>query len=99
MKKGVAALFVVVVMAVLVHETKALTPPPPPPPCDPTKIESCTFPILFGTSPSAECCRKLKEQEHCFCQFIKDPQFSQFLQSPNAAKLARACNVTIPTNC
>ncbi|XP_057809419.1 non-specific lipid-transfer protein 2-like [Salvia miltiorrhiza] len=93
MKKGVAAaLFVVVVMAALAHETVAVT-------CTATELISCLGPITTGEAPSAECCAKLKEQQPCFCQYINNPQYKPYFDSPNAKKLADACKVTIPTNC
>ncbi|KAL1566633.1 Bifunctional inhibitor/lipid-transfer protein/seed storage 2S albumin superfamily protein [Salvia divinorum] len=99
MKKGVAALFVVVVMALLVHETTAFTPPPPKVVCNPEALASCLGFIVYGSTLSQECCRNLKEQQPCYCQYYKDPILQQFIQSPNAEKLTRACNLTNPTTC
>lgn len=99
MKKGfVAALFAVVVMAVLVHET-TMAAPPPPVVCNPTELASCAGTVFFGLRPTAECCSKLRVQQPCFCTYIRDPQFKQFLVSSNSAKFTSVCNVTIPTTC
>ncbi|XP_057809421.1 non-specific lipid-transfer protein 2-like [Salvia miltiorrhiza] len=92
MKKGVAALFVVVVMAALAHETAAVS-------CIPTELLPCLAAISSGGAPSAECCSKLKEQQPCFCQYIKNPQYRPYIDTPNAKKVAAACDVTIPTTC
>ncbi|KAL1566629.1 Bifunctional inhibitor/lipid-transfer protein/seed storage 2S albumin superfamily protein [Salvia divinorum] len=92
MRKGVAALFVVVVMAVVVHEAAAVV-------CNANELAVCAGPFLTGSKPSVNCCSKLKEHQPCFCQYIKNPAFKQYIESPNAGKVATACNVTIPTNC
>ncbi|XP_042041417.1 non-specific lipid-transfer protein 2P [Salvia splendens] len=98
MKKGVAALFAVVVMAVVVQETTVAAPPPGVV-CNPSELASCAWTVIFGSRPSAECCRKLRVQQPCFCTYIRDPQYKQFLLSSNAAKFTSVCNVTIPTTC
>lgn len=91
MKKGVAALFVMVVMAVaLVHDTAAVT-------CNPLELISCSGAIKSGQNPSAECCAKLKEQQPCFCQYVRNPLFKPYVDSPNAKKIVAACGIQPPT--
>ncbi|XP_057809420.1 non-specific lipid-transfer protein 2-like [Salvia miltiorrhiza] len=92
MKKGVAALFVVVVMAALAHETVAVT-------CNPMELMPCFGPITTGAAPTTQCCTNLKAQQPCFCQYKNDPEFKDYIDSANAKKLAATCKVTIPTDC
>ncbi|KAK1422116.1 hypothetical protein QVD17_25008 [Tagetes erecta] len=90
------------VMALLtsnVQEINAQTPPPIT--CDAQRLASCAGTILFGTRPAfnSTCCKGLRQQEPCFCQFKNNPTYGQFITSPNAQIFPSACNVTIPTNC
>ncbi|KAI3777259.1 hypothetical protein L1987_47057 [Smallanthus sonchifolius] len=86
-----------VLLAADVQKTNALALPPIV--CDPQALSSCTPAIFFGFPPSTDCCNSLRALQPCFCEFIRNPTFGQFISSPNAQKLAKACNVTIPTNC
>ncbi|KAI7739379.1 hypothetical protein M8C21_010722 [Ambrosia artemisiifolia] len=67
--------------------------------CNAQDLISCAGPLFFGTQPSSDCCTKLRAAQPCFCDFIRDPSFGQYINSPNARKLATACGVTIPTTC
>ncbi|KAH6797055.1 Bifunctional inhibitor/lipid-transfer protein/seed storage 2S albumin superfamily protein [Perilla frutescens var. hirtella] len=91
MKKSVAALWVVVMLVVMAAEVHEAAD------CNPTALMPCLGAISGGQEPSNNCCSKLKEQQPCFCQYIKNPAFKPYIDSPNARKVAAACNVTIPT--
>ncbi|KAK1301379.1 hypothetical protein QJS10_CPB12g00468 [Acorus calamus] len=65
--------------------------------CDPTELSSCLGPILYGTAPSSTCCQKLKEQQPCFCQYMKNPSYKGIITSANANKTATACGVSRPS--
>ncbi|XP_022871024.1 non-specific lipid-transfer protein 2-like [Olea europaea var. sylvestris] len=67
--------------------------------CVMSELLPCASAIASGTPPSVECCTNLKQQQPCFCQYLKDPSSKQYVNSPNAMKVARACGVSIPTNC
>ncbi|AES80599.1 putative bifunctional inhibitor/plant lipid transfer protein/seed storage helical [Medicago truncatula] len=67
--------------------------------CDPNELLPCAGAIIFNSTPSAECCSKLREQTPCFCEYIRDPDYSQYVNSPRAREVASACNVVIPNNC
>ncbi|KAL3844900.1 hypothetical protein ACJIZ3_002303 [Penstemon smallii] len=66
--------------------------------CTPTELSPCLAAIKGGGTPSQQCCGKLKEQQPCYCSYIKNPSLKPYLDSPNAKKIAAACGVTIP-NC
>ncbi|KAL0461993.1 UNVERIFIED_CONTAM: Non-specific lipid-transfer protein 2 [Sesamum latifolium] len=95
MKKGAAAVWwvvaIVVVLAVAeVHEAAAAAP------CNPVELSPCLGAISGSQPPSEECCSKLKEQEPCFCDYIKNPIFKPYIDSPNAKKVAATCGVAFP---
>ena len=89
MKKGVEALFMMVVTAVaLVHDTAAVT-------CNPLEIAiPCSGAVQLGKDPSPTCCAKLKEQLPCYCHYIRDPLFKPYVDSP---KILAACGIQPPT--
>ncbi|KAK1301469.1 hypothetical protein QJS10_CPB12g00471 [Acorus calamus] len=66
--------------------------------CDPNELQSCAPAILFGTTPSSTCCQKLREQQPCFCVYVRDPAYKDLITSPNALSTAQKCGVTQP-NC
>lgn len=67
--------------------------------CDANELSSCLLPFTTGVSPSTTCCTKLKEQQPCFCTYIKDPKYSQYVGSLNAKKTLATCGVPYPTTC
>ncbi|GAA0175795.1 hypothetical protein LIER_28903 [Lithospermum erythrorhizon] len=78
------------VLVVLVGEakqTKAVD-------CDATKLAPCLPAFQDGSAPTSSCCKNLKEQEPCLCQFAKDPNYKKYVDSPNSKKIAAACKVT-----
>lgn len=94
MKKGssIFAILLAATLVILLSElsmVKAVT-------CNVSELSSCAPAIIAGQPPSAECCTKLKEQVPCFCQYMKDPKYKPYIDSPNARKTAQACNVIIP---
>ncbi|BBG99569.1 Bifunctional inhibitor/lipid-transfer protein/seed storage 2S albumin superfamily protein [Prunus dulcis] len=87
------ALCVVVMVAVMVSEearmAEAVT-------CSPVQLSSCLGPINSGSPPSTTCCQKLREQRPCLCGYLKNPSLRQYVNSPNARKLASNCGVPVP---
>lgn len=65
--------------------------------CNPTEMRPCLPALESSVPPTAECCEKLKEQEPCFCEYLKSPIFKRYLESPNAKKIASSCGIPIPT--
>ncbi|KAM5558237.1 non-specific lipid-transfer protein 2 [Rosa sericea] len=64
--------------------------------CEPVQLSPCLDPIQYGSKPSSTCCQKLKEQIPCFCGYIKNPAFRQYVTGPNAKKLCSNCGVPYP---
>ena len=64
--------------------------------CDVGQLIACGPAIIGGTTPSESCCSNLKAQEGCFCQYAKDPAYSQYINSPNAQKTLTSCGITLP---
>jgi len=67
--------------------------------CNPDGLSPCTPAITLNLSPSDDCCSNLREQTPCFCEYIRNPSYSQYVNSPDARRVASACNVVVPTNC
>ncbi|KAM0845204.1 hypothetical protein ACQ4PT_056526 [Festuca glaucescens] len=65
--------------------------------CDVGKLIDCGPAIIGGTPPSDSCCSNLKAQKGCFCQYAKDPDYSDYINSPNARKTLASCGITLPT--
>ncbi|KAM1189656.1 hypothetical protein ACFX2J_025305 [Malus domestica] len=87
----VFCLMVAVVVALYdeVRTTEAVT-------CSPLELSPCLEAIRSGTPPSATCCEKLKEQQPCLCEYIKNPALKPYINNPNAKKVASACGVPFP---
>ncbi|XP_022889815.1 non-specific lipid-transfer protein 2-like [Olea europaea var. sylvestris] len=64
--------------------------------CNPTELSPCMSAISSGSPPSPLCCSKIKEQQPCFCQYLKNPNLNKYVNSPNAKKIASTCGVSPP---
>ncbi|KAG5527977.1 hypothetical protein RHGRI_028791 [Rhododendron griersonianum] len=94
MKKGscaslLCALVVVLVVLPEARVTEAVT-------CNSSELGPCLGVFTSGQAPSANCCNKLKEQQPCLCGYIKNPNFSKYVNSPNARKVVATCGVPYP---
>uniref|UniRef100_A0ACD5TNA7 Uncharacterized protein n=1 Tax=Avena sativa TaxID=4498 RepID=A0ACD5TNA7_AVESA len=65
--------------------------------CNVGELISCAPAIIGGTTPTESCCSDLKAQEGCFCQYAKDPAYSEYINSPNARNTLASCGITLPT--
>ncbi|CDP02750.1 unnamed protein product [Coffea canephora] len=91
-RHAVAAWLVMLVVAVgEVQVSRAVT-------CSIAELSPCLSAINGPNPPSAPCCAKLKEQRPCFCGYIQNPTYAQYVNSPKAKGIAKACQVSIP-NC
>ncbi|CAN6727739.1 unnamed protein product [Malus baccata var. baccata] len=52
---------------------------------------------MSSNSPTPVCCKKLKEQSPCLCQYVKNPNLQRLVNSPNAKKVADTCGSPFPT--
>ncbi|KAK1695218.1 hypothetical protein QYE76_011915 [Lolium multiflorum] len=64
--------------------------------CDVGKLIDCRPAVIGGTPPSDSCCSNLKAQKGCFCQYLKDPNYSHYINSPNAGKTLDSCGIRFP---
>ncbi|KAI3833114.1 hypothetical protein MKX03_021392 [Papaver bracteatum] len=64
--------------------------------CVATELQPCLGAITSPAPPTALCCTKLKQQQSCLCQYVKDPNLAKYVNSPNAKKMAQKCGVPIP---
>ncbi|EXC20523.1 hypothetical protein L484_027077 [Morus notabilis] len=64
--------------------------------CSAVALSPCLSAITGGTAPSSVCCSRLREQRPCLCGYLKDPNLRQYVNSPNAKKVASVCGVSYP---
>ncbi|XP_007033193.2 PREDICTED: non-specific lipid-transfer protein 2 [Theobroma cacao] len=64
--------------------------------CSPSELTSCLPAITSSSPPSTTCCSKLREQKPCLCGYLQNPNLKQFVNNPNARKVASTCGVTYP---
>ncbi|XP_022759948.1 non-specific lipid-transfer protein 2-like [Durio zibethinus] len=64
--------------------------------CDASQLSPCLAAITSSKPPSATCCSKLKEQQPCFCGYLKNPTLKQFVDNPNSKRVASTCGVAYP---
>ncbi|CAH2049952.1 unnamed protein product [Thlaspi arvense] len=65
--------------------------------CNPLELSPCIGAITSSQPPSRTCCDKVREQRPCLCGYLKDPNLRQYVNSPNARRVATTCGVPIPT--
>ncbi|XAR72313.1 hypothetical protein NMG60_11018908 [Bertholletia excelsa] len=91
MKGGyIAVLAIVVLLVEGCHVTTGAT-------CNPMELSPCASAIVSAKPPTPICCRKLKEQKPCLCQYLKNPNLQKFIKSPNANKVAATCGSPFPS--
>ncbi|KAI3833113.1 hypothetical protein MKX03_007460 [Papaver bracteatum] len=64
--------------------------------CVAAELQPCLSAITSPAPPTPLCCTKLKQQQSCLCQYVKDPNLDKYVNSPNAKKMAQKCGVPIP---
>lgn len=64
--------------------------------CNPTELSPCVAAITSSAAPTAACCQKLRQQESCYCGYLKDPRFKPYVQSPRVRAVASICRVAVP---
>lgn len=64
--------------------------------CNPTELNPCMPAMTSGAAPSALCCSKMRQQQPCFCQYMKNPGLKQYVSSPNVKKIVTTCRVSMP---
>ncbi|KAL5726542.1 hypothetical protein ACHQM5_009580 [Ranunculus cassubicifolius] len=64
--------------------------------CNVYQLSPCTPSITTGSPPSPACCAQMKAQQPCLCQYIRDPNYSAYINTPNSRKVASTCGVPLP---
>ncbi|KAK8557664.1 hypothetical protein V6N13_008034 [Hibiscus sabdariffa] len=64
--------------------------------CNPTQLSPCIQAFTSSAAPSTACCSKLKELQPCLCGYIKNPSLKQYVNNPNAKRVASTCKVPYP---
>ncbi|XP_057968783.1 non-specific lipid-transfer protein 2-like [Malania oleifera] len=65
--------------------------------CNPVQLSPCLGAITSSAKPSGLCCARLKEQQPCLCGYLKNPSLKQYVNSPNAKRVAATCHVPSPS--
>lgn len=65
--------------------------------CNPAELSPCLSALTGPSEPTKLCCTKLKVQEPCLCEYLKNPDFRKYLDTGNADKVSKACGVPFPT--
>lgn len=67
--------------------------------CDSKKLEPCD-PFFESRAappkPDSECCKNIKEEDGCYCEFLKDAKYCKLLTSPQAKIVGDAWGVPTP---
>ncbi|KAM0919557.1 hypothetical protein ACQ4PT_008117 [Festuca glaucescens] len=84
------AVWAVVVLMVAPAGAQAAT-------CNAMQLTPCAGAIVGNAAPSAACCSRLKAQQPCMCQYARDPNLKQYVDSANGKKVMAACKVPIPS--
>ncbi|KAK9700220.1 hypothetical protein RND81_08G224300 [Saponaria officinalis] len=85
---AIALMVALVVVATMTVETEAVT-------CSPIALAPCAPAILGGAQPTNACCAQLVAQKPCLCGYKRNPSLRQYVQSPNAQRVASTCGVTV----
>ncbi|CAA0809037.1 Bifunctional inhibitor/lipid-transfer protein/seed storage 2S albumin superfamily protein [Striga hermonthica] len=85
------AVYAILIVLIFGHVqvTKAAT-------CDVSRLTPCAPAIASNSTPSTDCCARLKEQQPCLCQYLKNPLLQTYINSPGAKTVAAACKTTKP---
>ncbi|XP_009599113.1 non-specific lipid-transfer protein 2-like [Nicotiana tomentosiformis] len=65
--------------------------------CSASQLSECVGAVTSSQAPSSACCSKMREQQPCLCGYMKDPSLRQYVNSPNARRVANACGVAVPS--
>nr|XP_043608140.1 non-specific lipid-transfer protein 2-like [Erigeron canadensis] len=64
--------------------------------CNYMDLMVCAGAISSPQPPSSDCCAKVKEQQPCFCGYLKNPTLRQYVTPDAAKRVATQCHVAIP---
>ncbi|MQM22254.1 hypothetical protein Taro_055304 [Colocasia esculenta] len=64
--------------------------------CNLNQLLPCSRAYFSSVPPSAACCAKVREQQPCFCQYLRNPNLRNYVNSPNTRRIEAACRVSYP---
>ncbi|KAI4366997.1 hypothetical protein MLD38_022785 [Melastoma candidum] len=64
--------------------------------CVPLELSPCIPALSSPVSPSGMCCQKLREQQPCFCGYMRIPALAPYVGNPRAREICKSCGVPIP---
>ncbi|KAL9231311.1 hypothetical protein vseg_006553 [Gypsophila vaccaria] len=88
---ALALMVAVMVVSEMAMVTEAVT-------CNPIQLAPCAPAIFSGQQPTNACCTELVAQKPCLCQYKKNPALAQYVNSPNAKRVASTCGVNVACN-
>ncbi|KAF8010194.1 hypothetical protein BT93_J0968 [Corymbia citriodora subsp. variegata] len=65
--------------------------------CDASQLAPCLPAVMPPFLPPTDaCCSGLREQQPCLCDYLKDPRYRRYVESPRAKKILEDCQVPYP---
>ncbi|KGN53818.1 hypothetical protein Csa_014950 [Cucumis sativus] len=64
--------------------------------CNTMGLSPCIGAMTSTAPPSTTCCSKLREQQPCFCQYMKNPSLGGYVKSARAKAIISSCGVPYP---
>ncbi|KAK3036545.1 hypothetical protein RJ639_030986 [Escallonia herrerae] len=64
--------------------------------CDVAELAICAPVFTLSQPPSKACCSKVREQQPCLYEYLKDPLLKPFVDFPYARRAVKACYVPSP---
>ncbi|TXG70031.1 hypothetical protein EZV62_004969 [Acer yangbiense] len=99
MMKSVSYSYVVVCTAVLVAvvmvswempAAEAVT-------CNPMELMGpCAIPFATGILPTPQCCMRMRDQQNCMCDYLRNPVYKEYLDSDSGIKITALCGLPSP---
>ncbi|XP_019086802.1 PREDICTED: probable non-specific lipid-transfer protein AKCS9 [Camelina sativa] len=62
--------------------------------CDIQDLKVCLPAVIGGSPPTTECCTKLKDNQSCLCDYLKNPLVVPYKTS--AKQVFEACGIPVP---
>ncbi|KAK2652308.1 hypothetical protein Ddye_012164 [Dipteronia dyeriana] len=64
--------------------------------CNPFELGPCMPAFTTGMLPSLPCCMRLKDQQYCMCDYLRNPVYKEFLDSDSGIKIITLCGIPSP---
>ncbi|KAI3519312.1 hypothetical protein L1887_08341 [Cichorium endivia] len=60
--------------------------------CSDMELMPCGVAISSSQAPTSDCCTKVTQQSPCFCGYIRDPSYRQFISLATTERVVRQCS-------